>query len=168
MDSEAKALQTIARRILAQVCSISSCERNWSTYSFVHNKVRNHLHPSRAEDLVYIYTNIAAGSQFDGAGGSGGADLGVFDFCEGEDQPHATTPIPPVHDEPRDGPSIATFSVAENLRPAQHADFVVATNPTTNAVEHSHSASDSLDFGDAGEGGNIHQECNLGIVEPPD
>ena len=110
----------------------------------------------------------AAGSQFDGAGGSGGADLGVFDFCEGEDQPHATAPVPPVHDEPRDAPSIATFSVAKDLRPARHADFVVATNPTTDAVEHSHSASDSLDFGDAGEGGNIHQECNPGIVEPPD
>ena len=57
MGSEAKALQTIARRILAQVCSMSSCERNWSIYSFVHNKDRNHLQPSRAEDLVYIYTN---------------------------------------------------------------------------------------------------------------
>ena len=31
MGSEAKAFQTIARRILAQVCSISSCEQNWST-----------------------------------------------------------------------------------------------------------------------------------------
>ena len=30
---------------------------NWSTYSFVHNKVRNRLQPSRVEDLVYIYTN---------------------------------------------------------------------------------------------------------------
>ena len=57
MDSEAKALQTIARRIFAQVCSISSCERNWSIYSFVHNKVRNRLQPNHAEDLVYIYTN---------------------------------------------------------------------------------------------------------------
>ena len=28
--------------------------------------------------------------------------------------------------------------------------------------------SDSLDFGDTGEGGNIHQECNPSIVEPPD
>ena len=54
MGSEAKALQTIARRILAQVCSISSCEPNWSTYLFVHNKVRNCLQPSRVEDLVYI------------------------------------------------------------------------------------------------------------------
>ena len=109
-----------------------------------------------------------AGSQFNGGGGSGNADLGVFDFCKGEDQPHATAPVPPVDDEPRDAPSIATFSVAEDLRQARHADFVVATNPTTDAVEHSHSASDSLDFGDAGEGGNIHQECNPSIVEPPD
>ena len=110
----------------------------------------------------------AAGSQFDGGGGSGGADLGVFDFCEGEDQPHAAAPVPPVDDEPRDAPSIATFSVAEDLRQARHADFVVVTNPTIDAVEHSHSASDSLDFGDAGEGGNIHEECNPSIVEPPD
>ena len=57
MDSEAKALQVIARKILAQVCSISSCERNWSIYSFVHNKVRNRLQPSHVEDLVYIYMN---------------------------------------------------------------------------------------------------------------
>ena len=50
-------LQQIARRILAQICFASSCERNWSMYSFVHSKVRNRLTPSRAEDLVYIYTN---------------------------------------------------------------------------------------------------------------
>ena len=254
MDSEAKALQTIARRILAQVCSISSCEWNWSIYSFVHNKVRNHLQPSRAKDLVYIYTNSrllrhrrgpkpvqwygiyqihsddesdgeapdgddpgghpdidanmadnddiggdaygfdtidssdttsngddsdsgggggfreynGADSQFDGGGGGGDADLGVFDFCEGENQPHPTAPVLPVDDEAKDAPSIETFSVVEDLRQARHADSVVATNPTTDAVEHSHSASDSLDFGDAGEGGNIHQDCNLGIVEPPD
>ena len=108
-----------------------------------------------------------AGSQFDGGGGSGGANLGVFDFCEEEDQSHATAPVPHVDDEPRDAPSIAKFSVAEDLRQARHADFVVATNPTIDAVKHSHSASDSLDFGDAGEGGNIHQECNPGIVKPP-
>ena len=54
------------------------------------------------------------------------------------------------------------------MRQARHADFVVETNPTIDAVKHSHSASDSLDFGDAGEGGNIHQECNPGIIELPD
>ena len=157
---------------------------------FVHNKVRNRLQPSCAEDLVYIYTNSrvlrhrrghnpvqwysiyqipsndesdgeapagddpgghpdidaniannddiggdahgfdtidssdtassgdnsdsgggggsreynGVGSHFDGGGGSGAADLGVFDFCNGEDQPHAIAPVPPVDDEPRDAP----------------------------------------------------------------
>ena len=65
-------------------------------------------------------------------------------------------------------PSIETFSVAEDLRQAQYADFVIVTSPTTDAVEHSHSQCDSLDFGDADEGGNIHQECNPGIIKPLD
>ena len=45
------------RRILAQTVSSSSCERNWSSYSFVHNKSRNRFQKQRAEDLVYVYTN---------------------------------------------------------------------------------------------------------------
>jgi hypothetical protein len=55
--SVGKLLPRIARRILAQVVSSSSCEQNWNSYSFVHSKVRNRLLPSRAEDLVYVYTN---------------------------------------------------------------------------------------------------------------
>ena len=107
-------------------------------------------------------------SQFDCGSGGGGDDLGVFDFCEGEDQPHATAPVPPLDDEPRDAPSIETFSIAKDLRQARHANYVVATNLATDVVKPSHSVSDSLDFGDTGDGGNIHQESNLGIVEPPD
>ena len=107
------------------------------------------------------------GSQFDSGGGGDSDDLGVFDFCKGEDQLHATAPVPPVDDEPRDVSSIEMFSVAEDLQQAQHADSIVATNPTTDVVEPSHSASDSLDFEDAGEGVNIHQECNPYILEPP-
>ena len=109
-----------------------------------------------------------AGSEFDGGGGGGGDDLGVFNFCEGEDQPYATVPIPPVDDEPRDASPNETFSIAKDLRQARHAYSIVAMNPTTNAVEPSHSASNSLDFGGASEGGNIHQECNPCIVELPD
>ena len=52
-----KVLAPIAKRILAQTVSSSSCERNWSSYSFVHNKRRNRLLPQRANDLVYVYTN---------------------------------------------------------------------------------------------------------------
>jgi hypothetical protein len=56
--SVGKLLSRIARRILAQVVSSSSCERNWSSYSFLHSKARNRLLPSHAEDLVYVYTNL--------------------------------------------------------------------------------------------------------------
>jgi hypothetical protein len=50
-------LAPIICHILAQVCSASSCKCNWSSYSFVHNKVWNQLTSSRAKDLMYIYTN---------------------------------------------------------------------------------------------------------------
>jgi hypothetical protein len=43
---------------IPQVVSMSSCERNWSSYSFVHSKARNRLLPSRVEDFVYVYTNL--------------------------------------------------------------------------------------------------------------
>jgi hypothetical protein len=36
-------LALIAHRILAQVCSASSCEQNWSSYSFIHSKIQNQL-----------------------------------------------------------------------------------------------------------------------------
>jgi hypothetical protein len=52
-----RALLKIAKRILSLTCSASSCERNWSMYSFVHSKSRNHLGVDKAEALVYIYTN---------------------------------------------------------------------------------------------------------------
>lgn len=52
-----RALSKVAMRILSLTCSASSCERNWSAYSFVHNKSRNRLAPAKAETLVYIYSN---------------------------------------------------------------------------------------------------------------
>jgi hypothetical protein len=51
------ALSILAKRILSLTCSASSCERNWSMYSFVHSKTQNHLGVEKAEALVYIYTN---------------------------------------------------------------------------------------------------------------
>ena len=52
-----KLLAPIAKQILAQMVSTSSCERNWSSYSFVHDKKQNRLLPKRADDLVFVYTN---------------------------------------------------------------------------------------------------------------
>eukprot|EP00898_Chlorokybus_atmophyticus_P008456 jgi/Chlat1/8611/Chrsp86S08005 len=51
-------LQRVAVRVLAQVTVASSCERNWSTYDFIHNKKRNKLRTSRARDLVWVFSNV--------------------------------------------------------------------------------------------------------------
>ncbi|CAL8465879.1 g5415 [Coccomyxa elongata] len=50
-------LARIAQRVTALVSSAGACERNWSTYDFIHSKKRNRLHPDRANDLVFVFTN---------------------------------------------------------------------------------------------------------------
>ncbi|CAA0806447.1 Unknown protein [Striga hermonthica] len=56
--SRAKFLQSLAFKLLSQPTSSSCCERNWSTYSQIQNLKRNKLTSSRAEDLVYVHTNM--------------------------------------------------------------------------------------------------------------
>ncbi|KAL8464162.1 hypothetical protein ACS0TY_033905 [Phlomoides rotata] len=51
-------LRSIAVRLLGQVSSSSYCERNWSTYSFIHSTKRNQITPERAENLVYVHNNL--------------------------------------------------------------------------------------------------------------
>ncbi|KAH7565899.1 hypothetical protein JRO89_XS08G0035200 [Xanthoceras sorbifolium] len=51
-------LQSIALKLFGQPCSSSCCERNWSTYNFIHSMRRNKMTPQRAEDLVYVHTNL--------------------------------------------------------------------------------------------------------------
>ena len=54
---EVPLLARIAQRLTALVSSAGACERNWSTYDFIHSKKRDRLHPDRANDLVYVFTN---------------------------------------------------------------------------------------------------------------
>ncbi|KAG5151812.1 hypothetical protein JHK84_028284 [Glycine max] len=51
-------LQKVALKLLAQPCSSSCCERNWSTYSFIHSLKRNKMTSHRAEDLVFVHSNL--------------------------------------------------------------------------------------------------------------
>ncbi|XP_031744989.1 uncharacterized protein LOC116405209 [Cucumis sativus] len=51
-------LQKIAFKVLGQPSSSSCCERNWSTYSFINSIKRNKMTPQRAEDLVFIHSNL--------------------------------------------------------------------------------------------------------------
>ncbi|XP_050385846.1 uncharacterized protein LOC126802279 [Argentina anserina] len=56
--SSAPTLQGIAFKLVGQPCSSSCCERNWSTYNFIHSLKRNKIRPQRAEDLVFVHTNL--------------------------------------------------------------------------------------------------------------
>ncbi|KAG6492527.1 hypothetical protein ZIOFF_047490 [Zingiber officinale] len=51
-------LQSLALKLLGHPSSSSSCERNWSTYNFIHSLKRNKMTPQRAEDLVYVHYNL--------------------------------------------------------------------------------------------------------------
>jgi hypothetical protein len=51
-------LQKVAVRVLSQVSSACACERNWSNYDFIHNRKRNRLQPERADDIVYVFSNL--------------------------------------------------------------------------------------------------------------
>ncbi len=41
-------LQIVGVTVLSQCSAASACERNWSTYDFIHSKKRNRLTPQRA------------------------------------------------------------------------------------------------------------------------
>ena len=51
-------LQKVAMDILSLVAGACSCERNWSAFDFIHSKKRNKLSPAKAEELVYVFSNL--------------------------------------------------------------------------------------------------------------
>lgn len=57
-DSQVPMLQSLAFKLLGQPSSSSCCERNWSTYKFIHSCTRNRLSPNHAQDLVYIHNSL--------------------------------------------------------------------------------------------------------------
>ena len=57
-DSAFPTLQSLALKLLGQPCSSSCAERNWSTYKFIHSLKMNKMALARAEDLVYVYSNL--------------------------------------------------------------------------------------------------------------
>lgn len=38
--------------------SSSACERNWSEYAFIHSVKRNRLGTQKAQDLVFVHSNL--------------------------------------------------------------------------------------------------------------
>lgn len=48
----------VAVRLLAQPAAAVACERNWSTFDFIHSRRRNCLTAQRASDLVFVHSNM--------------------------------------------------------------------------------------------------------------
>ena len=51
-------LQKVAIRVLSQVASASACERNWSTFEFIHTKKRNRLSCAKVRNVVFVHSNL--------------------------------------------------------------------------------------------------------------
>lgn len=51
-------LQRVAVRILSQVCSTFTLEKQWSTSQQVHSEKRNKIDRETLNDLVYIHYNL--------------------------------------------------------------------------------------------------------------
>lgn len=50
-------LFNIAKSIIEMICSSATSERTWSTFKFIHTRLRNRLTNDRVKKLVFIYTN---------------------------------------------------------------------------------------------------------------
>ncbi|XP_058096049.1 uncharacterized protein LOC131241284 [Magnolia sinica] len=62
----APGLQRVAIRILSQVCSASTFERNWSTFQQIHSEKRNRLDKETLNDLLYISYNLKLANRVKG------------------------------------------------------------------------------------------------------
>jgi hypothetical protein len=50
-------LSRLAKTLFCLVPSSAASERNFSTFSFIHNKLRNRLKSDKVEKLVYVFDN---------------------------------------------------------------------------------------------------------------
>ncbi|CAM8981603.1 unnamed protein product [Rhodiola kirilowii] len=61
----APSLQRVAIRILSQVCSTCSFQKNWSTFQRLHSDKRNKIDKETLNDLLYINYNLKLARQTD-------------------------------------------------------------------------------------------------------
>ena len=50
-------LVMVEMRVLSQVISACSCERNWSAHGHIRSRIGNRLEPATTEKIVYVYSN---------------------------------------------------------------------------------------------------------------
>jgi hypothetical protein len=59
-------LQNLAIGLVSQCASATGCERNWSTFAFIHTKVCNRLTYEKLHKLVYVNYNLRIQNNMDG------------------------------------------------------------------------------------------------------
>lgn len=62
---EHPALYEVAKPVVEMVCSSAASERGWSTFRFIHSRLRNRLSNDRVKKLVFVFTNCAMLDQED-------------------------------------------------------------------------------------------------------
>lgn len=62
----APGLQRVAVRILSQVCSASTFEKNWNTFQHIHSEKRNRLDRETLNDLLFINYNLKLATRVKG------------------------------------------------------------------------------------------------------
>jgi hypothetical protein len=60
------ALQKLAMRLVSQCVAATGCDRNWSTFVFIHTKVHNRLTYEKLHKLLYVNYNIRLQNSIDG------------------------------------------------------------------------------------------------------
>ncbi|KAL4181247.1 hypothetical protein AMTRI_Chr12g270310 [Amborella trichopoda] len=58
LETQMECMQQIAVRILSQTCAASGCERNWSTFQWIHAPRWNRLKTQTLHNLVYVHYNL--------------------------------------------------------------------------------------------------------------
>lgn len=61
---EVPTLSKVAQKVTAMTSGAGACERNLSAYDFIHCKKRNKLTPERANDLVFVFSNLRLMKKF--------------------------------------------------------------------------------------------------------
>jgi hypothetical protein len=61
------ALQKLAMQLISQCASATICEQNWSTFTFIHTKIRNRLTYKKLHKLVYVNYNLRIQNSIDGS-----------------------------------------------------------------------------------------------------
>ena len=134
-----KLLAPIAKRILAQTIS-TSCERNWSSYSFVHDRKRNRLLPKRADDLVFVYTNsrLLATSKLTDEKRWYAENLDLED-----PQPHESDD--PEHSDDSSTDGITAFDTQHQHDDIDSGTFAMDNIPSASINEHEFGNTDDLE-----------------------